>query len=140
MFNNLVTMVWMLTSLGALTMSYLALVVEDEVSLHLIFKIVLENMGFEVIFAEDGQAAMNYLQQYTPEVIFLDMLLPLTNGEKVLEFIRRSPDLYHIPIIIVTAHNRFNHSPYLLPQDQFLLKPVRPDELRQAVEQLLAKS
>lgn len=112
-------------------MSNLALVIEDEIPFHMIYDVTLKSCDFDVIFAHDGQEALNILQDVVPDIIFLDMLLPQINGEAVLSYIQQQPTLTHVPVIIVSAHNRFIRTCSLREIDCFLLKPVRPEELRQ---------
>ena len=119
-------------------MPYLALVVEDEAVLRDIYKVILMNFGFEVLEAADGEEALTLLQNNRPDLIFLDMLLPKVNGVAILHEVHTAPHLRHTRIVIISAHNRFTRSEYLKPDDMFLLKPVRPDDIRQAVNQFLA--
>ena len=119
-------------------MSQIALIVEDEPSLRIIYETVLANMGFEVIQASDGEDALNILQQTAPTIIFLDMLLPKVDGPQVLDYIQSTPHLEHIPVVVLTAHHRFQQRIHLSIGDVFLLKPVRPRDIHNAVQQVLA--
>ncbi|MBZ0293909.1 MAG: response regulator [Anaerolineae bacterium] len=112
-------------------MNNLALVIEDEVPFHMIYDVTLKSCGFDVIFAQDGQQALDILVDVVPDIIFLDMLLPQVNGEVVLSYIQKKASLANVPVVIVSAHNRFTQTCHLRSIDHFLLKPVRPDELRE---------
>jgi CheY-like chemotaxis protein len=116
-------------------MSYLALVVEDEAPLRTLYEIVLKSIGFEVLHASDGQQAINILAEHTPDLLLLDMLLPKVNGSAVLEYVHRTPRLQSTGVIIVTAHDRFSS---MGDNIVFLLKPVRPDDIKRAVSSILA--
>jgi two-component system chemotaxis response regulator CheY len=119
-------------------MSQLALIVEDESSLRAIYRTVLDSMGFEVIEAGDGEDALDVLDRATPTIIFLDMLLPRVDGPQVLDYIQSSPHLQHVPVVVLTAHHRFQQLIQLTANDLFLLKPVRPRDIRTAVQHVLA--
>ena len=120
-------------------MSHLALIVEDEAALRMIYETVLRELGFEVIQAADGEEAINILLHDTPSVVFLDMLLPKVDGSQVLQFIQSTPRLLNTVTVIVTAHSRFQTMMALAANDQFLLKPVRPRDIQSAVQQVLAQ-
>ena len=119
-------------------MSQLALIVEDEASLRAIYQTVLNSLGFTVIEAGDGGEALSILEETTPSVIFLDMLLPRVDGTRVLDYIQGSPYLQEIPVVVLTAHHRFQQLIHLNANDLFLLKPVRPRDIHTAVQHVLA--
>lgn len=121
-------------------MEYLALVVEDEKSLRIIYEMVLKEIGFKIIHAADGEQALEILNDTTPDIVFLDMLLPRVNGTAVLDYLHNTPRFHNTQIVIVTAHDRFNHSGLLRPQDTFLLKPIHPRDLRNAAQRLTAET
>lgn len=121
----------------ALFMSHLALIVEDEAALRMIYDSILREMGFEVIHAADGEEAISLLMDHTPSLVFLDMLLPKVDGAEVLHFIQSMPHLHSTSTVIVTAHSRFQASMALTGSDLFLLKPVRPRDIQSAVAQVL---
>jgi two-component system alkaline phosphatase synthesis response regulator PhoP len=120
-------------------MSHLALIVEDETALRMIYETVLRELGFDVIQAADGEEAINILMYDTPNVVFLDILLPKVDGGQVLQFIQATPRLRDTATVIVTAHSRFQTIMSLAANDQFLLKPVRPRDIQFAVRQVLAQ-
>ena len=119
-------------------MSSVALIVEDELPLRTIYETVLSGMGFEVMQADDGVAALDILQTVSPSIIFLDMLLPRLDGAEVLDHIQSMPHLREVPVVVLTAHNRFQNLIQLTTRDMFLLKPVRPRDIHSAVEHVLA--
>lgn len=119
-------------------MPYLALIIEDEAALRTIYEVILSNAGFEVLQAADGAEALTLLQNHRPDIVFLDMLLPKVNGVTILHELHSAPHLRHTKIVIVSAHNRFKKSEYMNSEDTFLLKPIRPDDIRQAINQFLA--
>ena len=114
-------------------MNHLALVIEDEVSLRTIYQVILSGAGYEVIEAHDGEEALAILAEVTPSVVFVDILLPRVDGTQILNYMRTAPHLQETKIVIVTAHNRFRQAQSVHPTDTFLLKPVRPQDLLEAV-------
>ncbi len=119
-------------------MSHLALVVEDEAALRMIYETVLRELGFDVIQAVDGEEAIDTLMHATPSVVLLDVLLPKVDGNQVLNYIQAAPHLRDTVTVIVTAHSRFQSMMGLAAKDVFLLKPVRPRDIQSAVQRVLA--
>src|SRR5690606_29694460 len=109
----------------------LSLVVEDDAGLRFIYEHILTQAGFKVLLAEDGEKAVEYLNKETPNILFLDILLPRMNGIEVLAQIAKIPRLSAMLIVIVTSNRMFEVE---IPQGltvQFLVKPIRPDQIRQ---------
>lgn len=80
------------------------LVVDDEPNILLSLEFLMQQAGFEVVTAEDGQSALSQASQEAPDLLLLDISLPDISGFEVLERLRKeSPDL---PIIMLTAHGR----------------------------------
>ena len=119
-------------------MTRLALIVEDELPLRELYESVLSKLGFEIIHAADGVEAIDILTNYSPDIVFLDMLLPRVDGRQVLDYIQSTPHLADTVTVVVTAHSRYRNLLPLTPQDQFLLKPIRPHDIQAAVQRVLA--
>ncbi len=118
-------------------MSYLALIVEDEAPLRTLYEIVLRSVGFDTVHAADGQQALDFLASSTPNMVVLDMLLPKVNGTIVLDYLCNTPRLRSTGILVVSAHNKYS----IVDNDsqiQFLLKPIRPDDIKNAISRILA--
>mgnify|MGYP001273068493 CR=1 FL=1 len=111
---------------------YCALVVDDEAAMCTLYEMVLSKVGFNVQYATDGEQALVLLKRQTPDVMFLDMLLPKLDGREVLDYRNTVSHLRHMPVVIVSAHTYFRHQLRLGPNDSFLGKPVRPQQIRDA--------
>lgn len=109
-----------------------ALVVDDEAAMRTLYEMVLGTVGFTVQSAADGAQALALLQGQRPDVIFLDMLLPKHDGREVLDCRESTPHLRHTPVVIVSAHSHFRRVLSLEPDDLFLVKPVLPNQIREA--------
>ncbi|MCD6185777.1 MAG: response regulator [Deltaproteobacteria bacterium] len=64
---------------------------------------LLEGMGHTVITAEDGLAALDVLESYRPEIIFIDLIMPRIDGKKLCRIIRNMPELKSVFIVILSA-------------------------------------
>lgn len=77
------------------------LLVDDEPAIRLLFRTFLEKNGFEVEEAEDGESAYVQIHKFDPEVVLLDILMPVTTGNEVVAEIKEWKP--HIEVIMVTA-------------------------------------
>jgi CheY-like chemotaxis protein len=118
-------------------MPYTALIVEDDPTLRLIYRQVLSKMDFEVVEATNGAQALNILQEQTPHILFLDMLLPHVNGETILDYVRSSPHHKSTLIVVATAHNQYAETFHEDPDVEFVLKPISPREIRTLAQQAI---
>lgn len=81
------------------------LIVEDEVSQREVLKYNLTAEGFMIITAEDGQEALERVQEECPDVILLDWMIPNTSGLEVCRRLKLQPKTRHIPIIMLSARS-----------------------------------
>jgi two-component system, cell cycle response regulator DivK len=117
------------------------LVIEDnEQNLYLV-KFLLENEGYEVISAMDGQSGIELAADVKPDLILLDIQLPVMDGYAVAQNLRLNPDLETTPIVAVTS--------YAMPGDKeraieagcngYIEKPINPETFAIQVEEHLSK-
>lgn len=81
----------------------LVYIVEDDLNIQEIEKYALTNSGFEVEAFEDAEGFYNALEEMTPSLVILDIMLPKENGMSILKNIKNNPEYSKIPIIMVTA-------------------------------------
>ena len=117
-------------------MQPLALVVEDDKSIHLIYKHVLNKKGYNILWAADGAQALELLGRHAPDILFLDMLLPHVDGTTVLDFMRESPHLENTYVVVVSAHSRYEKELGGLA-GEFLLKPLQMPIIESAIQHAL---
>ena len=79
------------------------LVVEDELSLRDVLRIQLETEGFQVLTARDGREAIEVAVKALPDIVLLDVMLPIVDGFEVCKKLRGTFATHHIPIIMLTA-------------------------------------
>lgn len=119
-------------------MNELILVVDDEPKITKLAKDYLENSGFRVLTASDGQTALAVFRHDRPDFVVLDLNLPNMDGLDVCRAIRRESD---IPIIMLTA--RVEETDRLigleLGADDYIVKPFSPRELVARVRTVLRR-
>lgn len=110
----------------------LVLVADDEIPTTVMLARIFEREGYKVQSVHDGTAALNAAQQLLPDLILLDVQMPLMNGFDVLRSLRENALTANIPTIIVTAKARqptdVAHG-LNLGADDFIHKPFDPQEL-----------
>ena len=79
------------------------LVVDDEAEILDLLAEQLTNFGFDVISANNGAKALVLVYSEKPDVVLLDLMLPIVNGYSVLSEIRENPSTKNLPVIILTA-------------------------------------
>lgn len=87
-------------------MKELALIIEDDLDIGIIFAEALKMSGFDTEVIADGQAALDRLQEIVPDVIILDLHLPTISGSEILHYIRQTDRLKDIRVVVATADPR----------------------------------
>ena len=119
------------------------LYVEDNDDNVYMLKMRLELLdGFEVLVAEDGEVGCSKAIAEKPDVILMDLDLPVVDGWEASRRLKSNPATRDIPIIALTAHAMSGSREKALAAgcDEFDTKPVDFDRLMQKINQLLAKS
>lgn len=126
-------------------MSHKILIIDDDIDLVEVLRIVLENHGYNVIDAQDGERGLRMVKREKPDLIILDVIMQTEDGGFVLaNEIRSDPEIAGIPIIMLTAVCQqtgyvYNKNEDVLPVDEFIEKPVMPTTLINMIEKYLAK-
>lgn len=119
-------------------MSQLILIVDDDAELRLLYRLILEREGYTVAEAANGVDALRFLSSQTPDLIIMDVLMPLLGGEGVMRRLQQNSALDNVRTIVLTAYPRFRNSDLFLRADQFLVKPVTPQQIVAAVRAILS--
>jgi DNA-binding response OmpR family regulator len=122
-------------------MSARILIVDDEPTIVLSLEFLMEQAGFEVAVAEDGEAALAQLAAFRPDLVLLDIMLPKLNGYEVCQRLRANPDWSGIKVVMLSAKGReLEVSKGLaLGADAYVTKPFSTRELIALVRNLLAQ-
>lgn len=114
------------------------LIADDERNITDVCKRYLELEGYRVVVADDGQEALDRWRKEMPDVVILDLMMPLIDGWKVCEEIRTNQDT---PIIMLTAlgEERDRIVGLTMGADDYLVKPFSPRELVLRVKAILRR-
>jgi CheY-like chemotaxis protein len=113
------------------------LLAEDDRALRRFLEVVLERAGYQVFSASDGLEAMKLVLSASIDVVVTDAMMPNLSGREFCRFLRNSPKLSHLPIILLSALERKDTNP-AEQADAFLTKPVSGEKLIECIEKLLA--
>jgi two-component system phosphate regulon response regulator PhoB len=118
------------------------IIVEDEEPIVTLLRYNLEEAGFEVGAAIDGEEALMLVGERKPELILLDWMLPSVSGLEVCRQIRRRPDTRNVPIIMLTARGEEGDRIRGLDSgaDDYITKPFSPAEVVARVRAVMRRS
>jgi two-component system, cell cycle response regulator DivK len=102
----------------------------------------LERRGFRVVMAVDGAQAVSVGRAAQPDLVLMDLGLPVIDGWEATRQLKADPSTTHIPIIVLSAHAMTNDRELALAAggDDFDTKPVRFQALLEKIERLLPKA
>lgn len=116
------------------------LIVEDDEGLRETLAEVLTDDGHDVRMASDGEAALEAIRDWKPEVIVLDLMMPKMDGYAFRALQRDLPGGAPPKILILSAARDVESAAAELDADGWLVKPFRLDEILSAVDELLTAS
>ena len=107
------------------------LLVDDEESIHLLYREELEEQGFEVLSAMSGEDALKILPTLQPNIVILDINMPGMNGIDVLRKIKEMDG--SMPVILSSAYQEFKQDLSSWASDDFIVKSADMSQLIEAV-------
>ena len=114
------------------------LVVEDYADTRTLMKFLLQNYGYEVIEASDGQEAVERVKNHRPDLILMDISMPVMDGLTATQIIRSIEGFGKIPIIAVTAYGKSYYRQALEAGcDDLINKPLDFENLEPILQQYL---
>ena len=122
------------------------LLIDDDVDFVESTKIVLESKPYEVIVAHEGDEGLRKAREENPDLILLDVIMPIKDGFTAAEQLKKDPQLSKIPVLMLTAFAAMGGETsipvsrgYTLETEDYIDKPVSPEELLARVEKFLKK-
>jgi len=114
------------------------LLVDDEPNILISLEFLMKKEGFNTLTATNGQEALASMQQQVPDIILLDVMMPILDGFATAQHIRENPSWDHIPIIFLTAKgtNQDKVSGYSSGAEVYITKPFDNDALLDIVREI----
>jgi len=115
------------------------LIVDDEPSIIVALQFLMEQNGYETLVAFSGEEAMEVVAQHRPDLILLDIMLPVVDGFEVCQRVREKAEWKDIRIVLVTALDRESNvaKGLSLGADAYVTKPFANADLIAKVKELL---
>jgi two-component system cell cycle response regulator DivK len=115
------------------------LVVEDQEDNRRIIRDLLTSVGYELIEAQDGAEGVRLAESERPDLILMDIQLPVLDGHEATRRIKQNPELRHIPIIVVTSYalSGDDQKAMAAGSDGYVAKPFSPRELLATIRKFL---
>jgi twitching motility two-component system response regulator PilH len=115
------------------------LVVDDSPTEVHIFKKILEKQGYQILVAKDGQEGVDMASEVKPDLIIMDVVMPVLNGFQATRQLKNNDRTADIPVIMVTTKDQKTDINWGMRQgaNEYLVKPVAPAELLQKIKALL---
>lgn len=121
-------------------MTHKLLIVEDETSILVPLRFLMEQNGFTVIAVESGEAALAALTDFQPDLILLDIMLPGMDGFEVCQRVRSNPAFRHVKIVMLSAKGGDIDvtKGLAVGADDYIPKPFSNKEVVRRVREMLA--
>ncbi len=115
------------------------LVVDDSPTEVHIFKKILEKQGYRILVAKDGQEGVDMATQVKPDLVLMDVVMPVLNGFQATRQLKNNEATADIPVIMVTTKDQKTDINWGMRQgaNEYLVKPVAPAELLHKIKALL---
>lgn len=119
------------------------LIIEDDGDLQQVLSVVFNREGYELHYAFNGKEGYDKMLAVQPDVVLLDLMLPVLNGVEVLKLVTTNTSLKDIPIIVMTAHgdkaDMLEHSIKAQGVRAYLKKPFELGDIRSLVRRMLTQ-
>jgi CheY-like chemotaxis protein len=115
-----------------------ALVLEDDKDIRVLFSEALRSKGFAVIAATTVAEAITLLADHSPDIAFVDLNLPEQSGTEFVRHVRAQPRFARMKVVVVTANRQMQDNFDQIGIDLFLQKPVAIAEMLMLAQRLLS--
>ncbi len=123
------------------------LIVDDDTDFVESTKTILESKPYDVVVAYQGEEGLKKAKEENPDLILLDVIMPVKDGFTAAEQLKKDPQLSKIPVLMLTAFSSKRQESsipvsrgYALQAEDYIEKPVTPENLLAAVEKSLKKA
>jgi CheY-like chemotaxis protein len=116
------------------------LIVDDEFGVLEVLEFILSDAGYTVVSAVNGQDALVRLEETTPDLVIVDFMMPILDGNGVIKAIRSNDKLRDVPIILASALPEQTIKQRCQGYNTFLRKPYRTEQLMEEISRLIAQS
>ncbi len=114
-------------------------VAEDNPQIARLVTFKLEREGFEPVWARDGEEALALIREHRPDLVVMDVMMPMMDGFEVLQALKMDECCRSIPVIMLTARAQEQDvlQGFGLGAEDYMVKPFRPAELVARIQKIL---
>lgn len=108
------------------------LIIEDEQSIAQLYNIVFSRRNYSVELAYNGQEGLDKVKTFMPDIILVDVMMPVMNGMEVLKAVKADPQLKHIPVMVISNLTEASTEKSMISEGaaKFIVKSqTLPDEM-----------
>jgi PleD family two-component response regulator len=122
--------------------STLVLIADDDDAARIVLRHILEDQGYEVIEAQNGQECIHSYLQFHPDLVLLDCVMPVMDGYTCCQHLRALPNTDHTPIVMLTSLNDSNsiQRAFALGVTDYIPKPIQWDSFSQRISPLIKQT
>lgn len=110
---------------------------DDDLGILDVLDLILEMEGFEITKVSDSTLLMNHLATDQPDLLILDLWMPVLSGYDIIKMLRSHDEQSHLPILILSASRNEEQTALDAGATTFMSKPFNIDELVKTVKELL---
>jgi len=112
---------------------------EDDKTIAQLVKFKLEKEGFKVVHFQDGEGVIDAVSKILPDIVILDVMMPVQNGISILKEIKVNPQIKHIPVIILSAKGQEKDivRGIEIGASDYIIKPFAPLEVIARIKRIL---
>ena len=116
------------------------LIADDEEDVKIVIQLFLESKGYEIATAYDGLDAIDRAREEKPDMIILDVMMPVIDGFEVCKRLKADAELKDIPVVMLSAsaHAESRERGLEAGAIDYLVKPFEPDKLEKVVQKVLS--
>lgn len=121
---------------------HVILIADDRASSRELLRVILERVGYDVLEAADGEAALDLIRTGAPDLVLLDLQMPKLDGLAVLQAVRGEARFARLPVVALTASAMRGDRERILEAGftGYVAKPAGPELLRETVATLLEEA
>ncbi len=116
------------------------LLVDDDVDLVKVMSGALESKAYDVIVAYNGREGLEKAKREKPDLVVLDILMPVADGFTFANEFRNDPALAKVPVLALTSFSESLGQPFPFEVSEYIAKPIKPRDLVAKVERFLKKT
>ncbi|MDD3375670.1 MAG: response regulator [Candidatus Omnitrophica bacterium] len=120
-------------------MNRTVLLIDDEPDIREVMAKRLKALEWDVVTAENGEEGLSVLKEKKPDIILLDVMMPIMDGFEFFKNLKRNQAYANIPVVVLTARRLMKDTFEALGVTDFISKPVEVEELKEKMELALAK-